>query len=57
MKKVLSFILAVAFALTFIDFARFPECYLTTAKYQLRLDINRGRRSSDKILSREIHSK
>ena len=45
-KKFARFILSVV-AITFIvavtvDVIRFPECYSTTWKYQLKLDIERG---------------
>jgi hypothetical protein len=42
MKKILK-ILAVAVVVCMaIDFVRFPECYLTTEKYQLQNAIKKG---------------
>ena len=46
MKKIIKFIvlsLAIGIVLTIIiDFFRFPECYITTWKYQLQNDISAG---------------
>ena len=42
MKKILG-ILAVACIMVFlVDFVRFPECYLTTEKYQLQNAMKKG---------------
>lgn len=45
-KKFARFICCVLAVVTVgaaaIDFIRFPECYITTWKYQLQLDIERG---------------
>ena len=41
--KTIAILAVTILALTYtIDFLRFPECYLTTWKYQLRLDLERG---------------
>lgn len=46
MKKIFKFIillLAITFVLSiFIDFCRFPECYNSTAKYQLKNKVEAG---------------
>lgn len=46
MKKIVNFIvslIAICIVLSiFIDFCRFPECYISTWKYQLQNDIAAG---------------
>lgn len=40
--KVLKVLFALAVIVMIIDFVRFPECYITTLKYHLETDIDRG---------------
>lgn len=40
--KLIKIIIVVACLVLFIDVIRFPECYITTWKYQLKNDIARG---------------
>ena len=49
MKKIIAYIIVAALAVgcystlaLLVDIVRFPECYSTTAKYQLENDIKRG---------------
>ena len=41
-KAVGLFAIAVSFLAVTVDFMRFPECYITTLKYQLQNDLKRG---------------
>lgn len=41
-RFIITTIIAIAAIITYIDFVRFPECYITTWKHQLKLDIERG---------------
>lgn len=47
-EKFITFLLSIAIFIAFIlftiDFIRFPECYLTTWRYQLKNDILSGNR-------------
>ena len=42
MKKIVYTITLLAIIAILVDFMRFPECYMTTGKYQLRNDIYAG---------------
>ena len=42
MKRFILLVITLILTLLTIDFFRFPECYLTTWKYQLKNDIKRG---------------
>lgn len=42
MKKILKILAVVAVICMTIDFVRFPECYITTEKYQLQNAIKSG---------------
>ena len=46
MKKFIKFIaitvITISLTAVVVDFCRFPECYITTWKYQLKNDINKG---------------
>lgn len=42
MEKLIFFIIVAANLILCIDFIRFPECYLTTWKYQLKNEIAAG---------------
>ena len=46
MKKCVKIIVVLFVLGVFIDFFRFPECYMTTGKYQLRNDIYAGNESA-----------
>lgn len=41
-RFVCSVLAVVAVGAMAVEFIRFPECYSTTMKYQLKLDIERG---------------
>lgn len=42
LEKMICIIIVIANLILCIDFIRFPECYLTTWKYQLRNEIRQG---------------
>lgn len=45
-KKVLTFVVFCCILLLMVDFVRFPECYLTTWRYQLQQDIANGNKEA-----------
>ena len=44
--KLIKLIITILCFLLIIDFFRFPDCYLTTWKYQLENDIKRGNKEA-----------
>ena len=41
-KLILTIIISAALIAPVIDFVKYPECYITTWKYQLKNDIAKG---------------
>jgi hypothetical protein len=42
MKKILAILIVIISIFTVVDVIRFPECYISTWKYQLQNDIEAG---------------
>ena len=45
-KSIITLIIIIPFIILMIDFVRFPECYISTWKYQLQSDLEAGEKNA-----------